>query len=131
MLKLSSEAEEAKARALREVLGDTAYPELQNYERTSALRGVARDLAGELYFTEAPLGARQADQLTEIVGASRGEQGGQVDWKYILAEAKSRAVLSPEQLAVLAEKKEQIEVGARIHVLIKSWREKAKWIPEK
>lgn len=131
VLKLSSEAEEAKARALREVLGDTAYSELQNYERTSALRGVARDLAGELYFTETPPSARQADQLTEIVGASRGEQGGQVDWKYILAEAKSRAVLSPEQLAVLAEKKEQIEVGARIHVLIKSWREKAKWIPEK
>jgi hypothetical protein len=129
VLELLREAEEAKARALREVLGDTAYAELQNYERTSALRGVARDLAGELYFTEAPLSARQADQLTEIVDASRGEQRGQVDWEYILAEAKSRAVLSPAQLAVLAEKKEQNEVGARIHVLIKSWRERVKTPP--
>ncbi|MBC7368394.1 MAG: hypothetical protein H7343_16555, partial [Undibacterium sp.] len=131
VLKLSHEAEEVKARALREVLGDAAYSELRNYERTSALRGVARELAGELYFTEAPLGARQADQLTEIVAASRGEKGAQVDWDYVLAEVRSRGVLSPEQIAVLAEKKEQTEVGARIGVLIKSWRDRFKPAPEK
>ncbi len=113
------------------MLGDTAYSKLQNYERTSALRGVARDLAGELYFTDAPLSARQADQLTEIVDASRGDERGQVDWEYILTEAKSRAVLSPAQLAVLTEKKEQIDVGARIYVLVKSWRERGKATPEK
>jgi RNA polymerase sigma factor (sigma-70 family) len=119
---LMQQALDQKTQDLRAVLGGSSYDELQQYERTRSMRDVATSLASELYYTDTPLTADQADQLTQIVDASRGSQKGPVNWDFIVARAQSKAVLSPPQLAVLAEKKAQIDLGARIYALTKSWR---------
>ena len=119
---LMRQALDQKTQDLRAVLGGASYDELQQFERTRSMRDIATSLASELYYTDSPLTADQADQLTQIVDASRGSHKGPVNWDFIVAQAQTKAVLTPPQLAVLAEKKAQIDLGARIYALTQSWR---------
>ncbi len=119
---LLRQADEEKTRALRDLLGAEGVEQLRAYERTRSVRDIANNLASELFYTDAPLTARQADQLTLIADASRGEGRGPVNWDFVVNEAQAQGVLSPSQIAVLAEKKEQIDLGARVYALMQPWR---------
>ncbi len=123
---LMRQANETKAVALREALGEAGYEAWRQYDQTKSLRNVATDLAGELFYSASPLTGSQADQLTKIVFDSMGEQRGPVNWDFIVREAKAQGVLSPAQLAILAEKKEQIELGQRIYAMTQVVRSKGK-----
>ena len=97
-------AQEAIER-IRRVLGDAGYAEYQAFD--TAPRFTADALAGQLYATDTPLTAEQADRLMQAVRANTGvpildgsiQYPGATDWAAVIAQAE--AVLAPSQLAVL------------------------------
>jgi RNA polymerase sigma factor (sigma-70 family) len=90
---------------LRATFGDAVLQEFLAFERTSASRAVAEEIAGRVYFTATPLTAGQADELVRIlgqhaaVGHSRALPPGAVNWEQVLAQAER--VLAPAQLTAL------------------------------
>jgi hypothetical protein len=62
--------------ALRELLGERMKP-LMDYMKTIGERNVADELASRLYYTDAPLAAAQAEQLTQILAENGTRSGGE------------------------------------------------------
>ena len=92
--------------SIHDVLGDTAYQQFQQYQRTQLVRTIAVGLAGAVYNTDTPLSAQQADQLTQILANNSPSylQGGtalpnSVNWNAALTQAQY--FLTPQQLAAL------------------------------
>jgi hypothetical protein len=118
---LVKQANKQQEDSLRTLLGDAGVQQLQTYERTLPLRNVANTLADSVYFTDTPLTAKQADQLTEIVVQtlrnSKGEGNlGTINWPAVLA--KSPTVLTPVQQAALSTMVEQAEVGKKVYAIV-------------
>ena len=62
---------QAEVAKLRKMLGEDAFKQFAQYTATMAERNVADQMAGQLYFTDAPLTAAQADQLAQILAQNR------------------------------------------------------------
>ncbi len=94
---------EARVRAM---FGDAAHQQLLAFERTSAMRAVADEIAGRVYFTATPLSAGQADELVRILESNTpSSDPGRtlpyqaVNWDHVLTQAED--VLAPAQLTAL------------------------------
>ena len=83
------------------LLGADGMRDFQAYLRLLPARRIATQLAGDLYYTSAPLGAAQAEQLVAAIAQAGGGRGqdGDYDWDTIFSEAKQ--VLSETQLNAL------------------------------
>jgi hypothetical protein len=93
---------------LRATLGDAGFEEFNAYKKTMDSRAAVDSLASALYYTETPLTAGQADQLTQLVAANTGKRSvdaagtttfGEVDWDKVYAQAQG--ILSSSQLNLL------------------------------
>jgi RNA polymerase sigma factor (sigma-70 family) len=97
----------------RDLLGEAAFQEYENYNRLIPAHAIATHLAGTVYLTD-PVSPDQAAQLTRILAsASASYQAGgtiertQLKWDEILAEAKT--VLRPAQIDALEAVRRQEE----------------------
>ncbi len=100
-LKEKFEAETQAAE--REALGDAAYAQFKDYERSAAVRDVVQGLVGMAVLEGAPLTAPQAEQVGQLLANASPSyrQGGRVkydeiDWS--AAEDALKSVLSDAQL---------------------------------
>jgi len=98
------------------LLGDSAYQQMQQLNRTLPVTGIVRDVAMQAALTSTPLSGVQADQLTQILASSSGQyqNGGYaipstINWPAALGQAQ--AVLSPTQLAALQGRYNSIQIG--------------------
>lgn len=103
---LKAKAEADYEAGLRELLGETGYAQLQDYERSSWMRQMVSAVAGVAVLEHAPISAGQADALVGLIaGASkRYRQGGSatdedIDWDAVLVQAKS--ILTAEQFLIM------------------------------
>jgi hypothetical protein len=64
---------------IRELLGETAYEEYQDYERTRAQRGVVDQLSSRLSYSGDPLTAQQAEALVDLLSAERSTRPAAAD----------------------------------------------------
>ena len=90
--------------AVRQALGEPAAQALQNYQATAPMRHVAKQLAGNLFNSEAPLQPAQADQLIEIMARNARGPAGKVELVALNVEAavaQASGLLSPAQIAEL------------------------------
>ena len=85
-----------------ELLGEAGFQCLQDYERTLPARDFTAAVTENLYFTDAPLNADQAEKLTQMLADnSRSYQEGkkvdvtETDWGKVLEQMPS--ILSPKQ----------------------------------
>ena len=67
MSKTGREAMQRREAGLRAVLGDGGFAAFKQYTGTIPHRNVAEQMAGQLYNTDEPLTAQQADRLVEIL----------------------------------------------------------------
>lgn len=89
--------------AEREALGDAAYAQFKDYERSAAVRDVVQGLVGMAVLEGAPLTASQAEQLGQVLANASPSyrQGGRVKYEEIdwsAAEGELKSVLSDAQL---------------------------------
>lgn len=90
--------------AVRQALGEPAAQALQNYQATAPMRYVVKQLAGNLFNSEAPLQPAQADQLIEIMARNARGPAGKVELVALNVEAavaQAVGLLSPAQIAEL------------------------------
>jgi hypothetical protein len=59
---------------IRELLGDAAFEEYQDYERTRAQRGLVDQLANRLSYTDNPLTPQQSQAMVDLLAAERATQ---------------------------------------------------------
>jgi hypothetical protein len=91
---------------MQALLGDQAYQQYQDYQRTQEAHGLTLQLATAVTNANAPaMSADQADQLAQIImTGSPGAQSGRglnpatVDWDAVMTQAQG--VLAPQQLQV-------------------------------
>lgn len=102
---LEREAETAYASKQRALLGESGYQQLQDYDRTSSIRGMVGAIAGAAVLEQAPFTPDQADRLVRaIANASESYRRGgvvnsaDVDWEIV--DQQARTILSPAQFAV-------------------------------
>lgn len=69
--KMATEQKTNFETGLRAVLGADGYKSFQQYSATLPERNVVDQLGGQLYLSETPLTAQQADQLTQILVQNR------------------------------------------------------------
>jgi hypothetical protein len=101
---LNAQMQVEQQAAVRQALGETAAQALQNYQATAPVRFVAKQLAANLFNSEAPLLPVQADQLIEIMARNARSPAGNVDLVALNVEAtvaQASGLLSPVQLAEL------------------------------
>ena len=103
--KLMAAAEAEYEAAQRELMGEAGYRQLQDYERTSSMRGMVSAIAGVAAVEHVPFSAAQADALVRTIAeTSLGYRNGgfatisDIDWETV--DAQARAILSPEQFDV-------------------------------
>ena len=93
---------------LRATLGDAGFEQYTAYRKTMDSRAAVDSLATALYYTETPLTAGQADQLTQLVAANTGKRSvdavgittlGEIDWDKVSTQAQG--ILSSPQLNLL------------------------------
>jgi len=60
--------------SIHELLGDTAFDEYLDYERTRVERSLVDRLASRLSYSESPLSAAQAESLVDLLSAQRSTQ---------------------------------------------------------
>lgn len=90
--------------AVRQALGEPAAQALQNYQTTAPVRYVVKQLAGNLFNSEAPLQPAQADPLIEIMARNARGPAGKVELLALNVEAaveQASGLLSPAQIAEL------------------------------
>lgn len=71
LLKENRENAQATATRIRTVLGEERFKQFQSYASTIPERNVADQMAGQLYLTDAPLTAQQAEQVAQILAQNR------------------------------------------------------------
>ena len=103
---LKAKAEADYVASLRELLGETGYAQLQDYERSSWMRQMVSAVGGVAVLEHAPFSAQQADALVSVIaGASKQYQRGgsavddDIDWDAVLAQAKP--ILTAEQFSIM------------------------------
>ena len=101
--KFATQAIVAYQSQMKTLLGETAFAELQNYERTSWLRGIVQNIAGTATLANAPFTPAQSERLIEIIANTspqylRGGWVDEIDWE--IADAQARVILSPKQFEV-------------------------------
>lgn len=60
--------------SIRDLLGDTAFEEYQDFERTRAERNIVDRLASRLSYSESPLDPAQSEALIDLLSAQRATQ---------------------------------------------------------
>lgn len=137
---LLQQADEQLRAEMTAILGDDGYRQLKDFERRAPARDLVDGLAGVLAFTDSPLTANQADQLTQIlVKANRFYNSGDsvdrwpqisanhwtqvisagtglndpTDWSQVSTQAAN--VLSPNQLAVFQQKADLERTAVQIY----------------
>lgn len=103
--KLQAKADADYQSAQRELLGETGYRQLQDYERTSPVRTMVSGLAGTAVLAGLPISAQQAERLTQVLAnaSSEYQQGrtaslATVDWN--LVDAQASDILTESQLSL-------------------------------
>jgi hypothetical protein len=78
---IAQQTEAESDAAIKTLLGDTAFTQLQEFDRTYAQRTMVGTLAERLGYAGAPLPAKQQDQLIQILAANAvaapGSRGGE------------------------------------------------------
>lgn len=99
---LVSKAEEDYAKAQIQLLGDTGYKQLKDYERTLQLREMLAGVAGTATARGIDFPSAQAEKLLQIIAATSDSYGHggwasmeQIDWEVV--DAQAQLILSPEQ----------------------------------
>ncbi|MEO5958015.1 MAG: hypothetical protein ABIZ49_05925 [Opitutaceae bacterium] len=90
----------------RAIFDDAAAQKIERYRETEPLRIVTERLASNLFYTETPLTAAQAEQLIPILARHARGSDGAVGIASLNVEAalpEAQAVLSPGQLGELRE----------------------------
>jgi len=108
---------------IRELLGESGFNEYMEYTRSAQARQTVSLLAGNLYYTEQPLTAGQAEVVIKLIkansssGRSSGmvSEGPQVDWENVYAQ--SQGVLLPQQIATLRAQQEKSLLDAQANEL--------------
>jgi len=92
---------------LRQILGDQACQQFQDYQRAESAHSLASQVAVEVASSGSPLSASQTDQLAAIVAANSPEyQRGQtvnlatIDWQSVQTQAKA---VMPEPIWIAAQ----------------------------
>ena len=71
LLSEHQESAQATLNNLHTLMGDDLFKKFQQYTGTIAERNVADQVAAQLYYTDAPLTAPQADQLAQLLAQNR------------------------------------------------------------
>lgn len=118
--------------ALKAMLGDAGFAQLQEYDRTYAERLTVGSLANQLTYAGAPLPTAQQEQLIQIlaantVTASGGGRGASVEESRAYLEAKAvsdaatlrqaSAILTPTQLAALQQSQQDANEQLKLNAL--------------
>lgn len=113
---MTAQTEKEQQAAVRQALGETVARALQNYQTTGPMRVVAKQLAANLFGSEAPLLEAQADQLIEIMARNARGPVGRVDLVALNVEetvAQASGLLSPAQLAELRKTGDRLVESAK------------------
>jgi len=107
------------------LLGEEAYQQLREYDRTLEARTLVSGVAGNVYYTSSPLTAEQGDQLAQILAKNSAsyQQGGDAGPNDInLATTLSQAAefLSPTQIAALKNSLWASDGSAKLWTALKS-----------
>lgn len=132
---------------IKGLLGEPAYVQFQEYERTQPQRAVVGQLEQRLSYSEAPLSPAQSEQLTRILAQSSPGESGEVRGMRSLAQtfvgagsaagqfiaagggrgsmitdaavAQAQSVLSPPQLATLQEMQREQQAAADLQQMMR------------
>lgn len=91
---------------LRAMFGEGVVEALRDFENKKPLRNVADALAKKLFYSDAPLTPRQADQLVDLMAEVARTSQGKIDLEAMNGEAmlvQAQRVLAPSQVAALQE----------------------------
>ncbi|HVS53934.1 MAG TPA: sigma-70 family RNA polymerase sigma factor [Opitutaceae bacterium] len=96
--------------SMQSEFGEATERTFVHFQETLPLRGGVELLEKNLFYTETPLTAPQAEQMLEIVARTGLTPEGKIDWReateprhYDEILAQASAVLSPPQLAMLRQ----------------------------
>jgi RNA polymerase sigma factor (sigma-70 family) len=101
--KLAADKSAAMEASLRSALGDDLYGKYKQYGNTIPERNVTDQLASQLYYTDAPLTAQQAEQLAQVLVQSRftpqptPSSGNTLGGTFISPQAFSRRIAQTMQ----------------------------------
>jgi hypothetical protein len=109
--------------AITDMLGVSMSLQLQQYDRTAAARMLTNAVAGDTYYTDSPLNAEQADQLTQILANNsasyqKGYSAAANDIDFVAAISQAQRVLSATQIAALTNLCQGQQAGAKLHQLL-------------
>jgi hypothetical protein len=91
---------------LRAALGESAVAGLREFETTKAVRNIADSLARDLFYSETPLSATQAEQFIDAIAAVARTPKGAIDLGVVEREvlfAQASTVLSEPQLVAFKQ----------------------------
>jgi len=108
-----------------DLLGAPMAQQVQQYDRTAPARMLANAVAGNTYYTEEPLTAQQADQVTQILAnnSANYKKGGAVnptDLDLTATFVQAKDVLSPGQLAAFQNLFQGTQAGTKLGQLLTS-----------
>jgi hypothetical protein len=114
-------------------LGEPLAQEVQQYDRTAAVRSLTNALAGNSYYSD-PLNPQQGDQVTQILANSsaaynKGQDAGTNDLNFDSALAQVQTVLTPEQFAAAQNLIQGSQAGPKLMQLLTSLTQGAAPVP--
>jgi RNA polymerase sigma factor (sigma-70 family) len=89
---------------VRQALGDAAGAAMERFQTTLPMRGIANQLATELFESDAPIAPAQTDQLVDLLARHARSPIGKVEVLALNADAaiaEAQVVLNPTQIAQL------------------------------
>jgi hypothetical protein len=112
--KLAVASQSESEAQIKELLGDAAYAQYQDYRRTEPQRSTVAQLQQNLGYTDTPLTLTQSTQLTRILAETN--PGKSQPGTFISEEAIARAtpVLSQPQVEALQELRKQQQAAAEM-----------------
>lgn len=113
---LLDQAKQQRDRGLRELLGVEGFAEFEQYDRAANYRMFTNSLAGNLFWTEAPLTPEQADRFSQVLAETAASGPSGLNLAASIEQAKD--FLKPIQLAILQSMKDQIDVGERVQKVL-------------
>jgi hypothetical protein len=104
-------------------LGTSLSQAVQQFQRMAAIRAMTSSLAGDTYYSNTPLNADQADQITQILANNsaayqKGNNASVSDIDMPTALTQAQGVLSDTQLAALKNLYEGEKAGDKVSSLI-------------
>jgi len=104
-------------------LGAPVTQEIQQFQRTAGMRTIANSVAGDTYYSNTPLSANQADQVTQILANNsaayqKGNSASFNDINMPTALAQAQGVLTDTQLAALKNLYDGVIAGNKVSSLI-------------